>query len=249
MKSNRQIIILAAGKGTRMGTPIAKVLINVLGRPMIEYPLNVALKIVKKPIMVVGFQSDTVKEIVGKRAQYVLQSEQRGTGHAVSCTKNLLDGFVGNVAIVYGDAPMISAETLQKLFASQEKDSSVLTIATTVLPDFHDWKSGFWGFGRIVRDATGGILSIRELKDCTDEEKQVLEVNPGYYCFDSQWLWENIEKLNADNNQNEYYLTDLIEIAVKGKERLADVRISPKECLGINTVEQLQIVEDILGKN
>jgi len=118
---------------------------------------------------------------------------------------------------------------------------------TTEVIDFDEWREGFYAYGRILRNDDDQIVAIRELKDCFESEKQILEVNPGYYCFDSEWLWENIDKLQNTNQQKEYYLTDLVEMAVKQGEKIPSEKLDPIECLGINTKEQLELVGKLLG--
>jgi bifunctional UDP-N-acetylglucosamine pyrophosphorylase/glucosamine-1-phosphate N-acetyltransferase len=241
----KKVIILAAGKGTRMHGETAKVLVSVNGQPMIEYALA-AVKNICKPVVIIGYQGDLVAQQLGDRAEIVWQVEQLGTGHAVSCAKEILNKFNGAILILYGDHPLVTENTIEKLFELHEKKDATISLMTTVVPNFSDWREGFNGFGRILRDKQGEILGIRELKDCTAIEKEIFEVNPGYYCFESQWLWKNIDKIQNKNNQKEYYLTDLIELAVQEKERIFSLKIDAKECLGINTEEQRAFVESIL---
>jgi bifunctional UDP-N-acetylglucosamine pyrophosphorylase/glucosamine-1-phosphate N-acetyltransferase len=117
---------------------------------------------------------------------------------------------------------------------------------TTVVPDYLGWRAGFNGFGRVLRDEDKKIIAIRELKDCDESEKHIKEINPGYYCFNSEWLWHNIEKLTNDNNQEEYYLTDLVQLACEQGIEINSIKIDPQECLGINTPEQLSLVEALI---
>ena len=242
---NGKVIILAGGKGTRMnGADIPKVLIDVKGKPMIEYVL---LALETKPIVVVGYQADKVKTLLGDRVEYVLQEEQLGTGHAVSCAKESLIDFDGPIIVLYGDQPLLKAKTISRLFKLYEENKANVSMLTTIVQDFSGWRKGFNSFGRILRDESGNIKAIREMKDCSEEEKNVKEVNPGYYCFDSQWLWKNIDKLQSKNNQNEYYLTDLIEIAVEQQELIPTDSIQSEECLGVNTSEQLKLVEEFIS--
>ena len=117
---------------------------------------------------------------------------------------------------------------------------------TTEVPDFKDWREGFYAYGRILRDSSARVSAIRELKDCAEDEKTIKEVNPGYYCFDSKWLWQNIDQLKNTNQQKEYYLTDLVELAVQQGENIPSEKLDPIECLGINTKEQLELVESLI---
>lgn len=239
-----KIIVLAGGKGTRMnGGDLPKVLIELKGRPMIEYVLS-AIKV--RPIVVVGYKSEEVKLQLGERVDYVFQSEQLGTGHAVACAREVLNNYDGPIVVLYGDQPLLRKETIDKLFNLYFNERANLSMLTTQVDDFDDWRQGFNSFGRILRDSNQKLQSIRELRDCSEEEKRIREVNPGYYCFNSKWLWQNIDRLNNNNKQKEYYLTDLVEIAVQQGEKIATGSIEAKECLGINTKEQLGVVEKFL---
>ena len=240
-----KIIILAGGKGTRMDAHIPKVLVEVSGDPMIEYLLKV---IDNKPVVVVGFQSEKVKAQLGDRVEYAFQGEQLGTGHAVACAQDQLKEFDGPVVVLYGDHPLVSKKTIEKLFNLYHENKANVSMLTTELSDFDDWREGFYSFGRIVRDANNNIAAIREMKDSSDKEKNIKEVNPGYYCFDSQWLWQNINKLRNENKQNEYYLTDLVELAVDQNDFIPSFKVEAKECLGVNTKEQLTLIEKFLEK-
>ncbi len=245
---NKQVIILAAGKGSRMKVDKPKVLVEILGKPMIEYVLD-SVKIVQsmvKPVVVVGHQGELVQDKIKDRATIVWQKEQLGTGHAVAIARNIFLNFSGAILVLYGDHPLISPKTIEKLFKIHEERNSVLSLMTTEVEDFTDWRSSFMEFGRIIRDNDNHIQSIREFKDCSDAEKKIKEVNPGYYCFDSVWLWQNIQKLQNKNNQKEYYLTDLISLAVAQNEKISSIQIPPLECLGVNTSEQLQMVENLI---
>ena len=245
---SREIIILAAGKGTRMNCDGPKVLLEVMGRPMIDYVLESVEKsgLGIKPVVVVGFQGNKVRDQINDRALHVWQQNQFGTGHAVSCAGEILRERAGDVLVLYGDTPLISSKTINNLFAIHSAEGSTLTMMTTEVEDFNDWRQGFFGFGRILRNGHNSISAIRELKDCVENEKKILELNPGYYCFNSDWLWRNIELISNNNSQQEYYLTDLVEMAVREGKIINSMKIHPIECLGVNTVEQLRLVEELL---
>lgn len=238
-----KIIILAGGKGTRMNSELPKVLFPVAGQPMIERVVSVIEELKIKPVLVVGYKKEEVKDYLKNRADYVWQKEQLGTGHAVGCCQDKLKDYNGPIAVLYGDHPLVSTDTLKSLFARHQ---GILTMMTTEVEDFTDWREGFYHYGRILRNNDQEVVAIRELKDCNEVEKEVKEVNPGYYCFDSKWLWQNINKLENNNKQNEYYLTDLVEIAVKEGQKINSITIDPVECLGINNQEQLKVIENIL---
>jgi len=241
-----KIIILAAGKGTRIGAiDKPKVLLELAGRPMIEHLIS---RVAGRAIVVVGFGADQVKNQLGDRVDYAYQTEQLGTGHAVASAKEQLINYNGPIVVLYGDHPLVSQQTVEKLFALYLNYHAPVSMLTTEVEDFNDWREGFYAYGRILRQNDDQITAIRELKDCSDDEKELREVNPGYYCFDSKWLWENIDQLRNNNQQKEYYLTDLVELAVRQGQIIPSERLEPIECLGINTKEQLELVEKILNK-
>lgn len=244
----KQIIILAGGKGARMNGDGPKVLRPVLGKPMIDYVLDAVEKcsLARKPIVVVGFEGEKVKKQIGRRAELVRQNEQLGTGHAVSCVKERAQDLDGAILVLYGDHPLISNRTIDHLFDWHFQNRAMITMMTTLVDDFTAWRQGFFSFGRILRDSAGNIRGIREFKDCVEEEKAIKELNPGYYCFDSKWLWQNIDLLRNENSQREYYLTDLIGLAFQQNQSINSIQIHPLECVGVNTSEQLALIENLL---
>jgi UDP-N-acetylglucosamine diphosphorylase/glucosamine-1-phosphate N-acetyltransferase len=244
-----QFIILAAGKGTRLNHDhLPKVLVPFLGKPLIVHVLSQISRIAKsqKPIIVVGFLAEKVKQALGSRYEYVLQEEQLGTAHAVSKTKDVVDAE--NVLILYGDMPFITEESLRKFMRLHHDHKANLSMLTTKVPNFKNQFAGFENFGRIIRSPsvlTKGkeIVKITEFKDCTEQEKQIKEVNPGVYMFNTKWLWQNIKKIKNKNAQKEYYLTDIVEIAIAQKEKIYSLEVSPKEVMGINSLEDLELAE------
>jgi len=247
---NGRIIILAGGNGKRMGQDMPKVLTPVLEKPMIGHVLDSVEKVgfFQKPVVVVGFKKQDVENYVSNRAEFVWQEDQLGTGHAVNCAKEKLQDFHGPVLILYGDHPLIASQTIELLFKKYFEQKSTVTIMTTEVENFDSWRTDFMAFGRILRDDFARVKAIREFRDCSFEEREIREVNPGYYCFDSQWLWKNIDQLKNNNQQEEYYLTDLIELAVQQGEVINSMKIDSMECLGVNTKEQLDLVEKFLDK-
>jgi len=241
-----RIIILAAGKGTRMNSELPKVLVPLKGRPMIKYLMDsvVASQVDPRPLIVV---SPDNKEIISQALseydlEYVIQDKQLGTGHAVNCAQENL-GEADNVVVLYGDHPFLKSESIRK-FASLKQ--AALTIMPTVLPDFAGWHQNFYHWGRIIRGADGQVEKIVEFKDATDAERLVTEVNPGFMCFNKGWLLENIDKLKDDNKQKEYYLTDLVEIAFEAGQPVGTIAIEPTEAMGINSLAELEIATSLL---
>jgi len=249
--NNVGVVILAAGKGKRMQATSQqpKVLVPLAGRPMISYLLDsIEQSLLNiKPVIVIAPDLEIISRSLGSRCQYVIQEEQRGTGHAVQTAQaNLLD--YKHVLVLYGDHPFVSADCIRKIISCHLRDEAVLTLATVKVPDFNEWRVGFSHFGRIVRDDNGQIQRIVEHKDATDDEKQITEVNPSYFCFNAQWLWEHLPLLDCRNAQNEYYLTDLVELALKQNDRLTSLTLdNPHEALGINTLEQLALAEQFVA--
>jgi UDP-N-acetylglucosamine pyrophosphorylase len=240
-------VIMAAGKGTRMKDPSkAKVMYKVCGKPMIHYVLDVAFDIGSdRVIAIVGYQRDTVIEYVRKshpRAEFVIQAEQLGTGHAVMQTKSALDGFTGDVVVLSGDAPLLTKESLQRLIDYHYKTNAVGTILTAILQDPT-------GYGRILRNEDGSVKRIVEQKDATEEERKVQEINSGIYVFQTPFLFEALATLKQNNVQNEYYLTDVFEYFWKKNLKVSAIHADDEnEILGVNTVEQLQLVQSIISE-
>ncbi|MDP3244483.1 MAG: NTP transferase domain-containing protein [bacterium] len=245
------IIILAAGKGKRMYSELPKVLLPLADKPMISYIVK-AIKgsmIKTRPVIVVG--KDNGEEI--KKAlngyEYALQDKQLGTGHAVICARPAVYGKFDTIMVLYGDHPLVSSEMIDKIVRTHFESGKVLTMATVKVTDFQDWQQAFYDYGRIVRDSQGKVQKIVETRDASEEEKNILEVNPSYFCFQTDWLWNNLAKLGNNNAQGEYYLTDLVGIAQADGLDIATVEINPKEALGANTADQLAVLQNIIEKD
>lgn len=242
------IVILAAGLGKRMKSDLPKVMHLLSGKPLIDWVVSCAEKIneEKRIVIVVSPKHTLVQEYIKNRAEYVIQDEPKGTGHAVSCAAPLLQGNVEKVVVLNSDVPLVSHESLEQLLKEQETTNSVISLLTTNFPDFENWRLGLLSFGRILRDENGVIEEIREYKDCDEEQKQIKELNAGQYCFDADWLFENLPLLNTQNVQGELYLTDLIKIALKSGKKVASVSIEPKQAIGISTPEDLQLAQQFV---
>jgi bifunctional UDP-N-acetylglucosamine pyrophosphorylase/glucosamine-1-phosphate N-acetyltransferase len=229
-------LILAAGKGTRMKSGLVKVLHGLAGSPMLSWPLAAAREAGAGRIVVVaGHQADQVRELYAADAgiRIALQEEQLGTGHAVSCSISQLDGLSGAVLILCGDTPLLAGATLSRLVAEHEASSAAVTVLTARLDKP-------FGYGRIIRDTEGRVRRIVEQKDATPEEQMIDEVNSGIYCMDIDFLRAHIGRLGSENAQNEYYLTDLVGIAVAEHAGcVALVTDDPDEIMGVNDRVQL----------
>lgn len=242
-----KILILAGGKGKRMQSDLPKCLSLVCNKPMIQYLVDSVAEITKeKPVAIVGHLAEFIKKELGETCHYAFQPEPLGTGHAVSCAKAECTN-AENILVLSGDQPFISSETLKNLITKHKNSNAVITFTTTVLPDFEEWRKSFIAFGRILRK-DGKVIGIREFKDANEQERLITEVNAGCYIFKANWLWENLTKIKNTNVQNEYYLTDLLKIAAGTNETIETVQIEPKEALGANTKEELEVLEKFAKK-
>ena len=236
-------LILAAGKGTRMKSALVKVLHELAGRPMLGWPLAAAREAGAGQIVIVaGHQADQVQKRFGADAsiRIALQEEQLGTGHAVSCSLDQLDGLNGAVLILCGDTPLLTAATLQCLAAEHAASGAAVTVLTAKL-------DRPFGYGRIVRDSEGRVRRIVEQKDASPEEQAIDEVNSGIYCMELECRRAHIGRLGSENAQNEYYLTDLVGIAVAEHAGCsAVVADDPDEIMGVNDRVQLAHAARIL---
>ncbi|NQV88979.1 MAG: NTP transferase domain-containing protein [Parcubacteria group bacterium] len=245
---NFRFIIMAAGRGTRMGADVPKALVTVAGKPIIQhiYESVTESKVDGIPVIVVGHERTKLCAAFNGECEYVVQEEQLGTAHAVMVCKDAVQG-ADAVIVLNGDHPLVSAVTLRKLAELHTRVGGVLTMMTTTVPSFEEW-SIYSHWGRVVRDAHGHIIAIREYKDAMQSEQEIREVNPSFFCFDASWLWENIGQVKNYNANNEYYLTDLIELAVAQGHEITSMSISPEEAVGINTQAEVEIAERILSK-
>ena len=239
-----QFIILAAGKGTRLNLEnMPKVLAPLKGRPLISFLLAQIEKIIKnqKPVVVVGYMAEKVQKALGARYEYALQDPQGGTAHAVKAAKDKTSAE--NILVLYGDMPFITESSLRKLIRLHHDKEAILTMFTTQVPDYQNEFSGFLHFGRIIRNFKSEIIKVTEYRDATEKDKQIKELNPGIYMFNSEWLWTNIKRIKNKNAQKEYYLGDIVEIAIAQKIPIHALEILPREVIGINTAEDLARAE------
>lgn len=233
-------IVLAAGKGTRMKTDLPKVVVEVCGRPMIQFVLDALSEGgIERSIVVVGYRAEVVKETLEGRVgiEFAHQTEQLGTGHAVMACRDLLLGHEGPVLVVTGDSPMMRPESVAALLAEFDRDEAACVLGTTE-------KQDPTGLGRIIRDAEGNFKGIVEEKDATESQRQITEVNMSYYVFNCPDMLDALNHIRSDNVQGEYYLTDCPGVMIgQGKKvRALDV-LKPSESLCINTLEELALVE------
>lgn len=222
----RSAIVLAAGKGTRMKSSLNKVMHPVLNKPMIGHIID-SLKAcnVDRIVVIVGHGAESVKTYLQDRVEYALQEPQLGTGHAVM-QASTLEQIDGDTIVLCGDGPCIQTETIEKAFTAN-KDHAC-TVLTSILSDGER-------YGRIVRDEQGFVEKIVEAKDCTEEELEICEINTGIFCFKNTLLFEGLKDIKNNNAQNEYYLTDLVEIFnKKGQSVNAMIVKDADETMGVN---------------
>ena len=242
------VVILAAGLGTRMKSSRAKVLHEIGGLPLINYVSRTAKSLgPRKVYVVVGHQADEVSKTVaaeiGDLAQFVLQKEQRGTGDAVMAAKEQLAASDSLVVILSGDVPLLKSETLTSLITSHREQRAACSILSVRLENPT-------GYGRIVRDYGEKFSRVVEQKDATSEERQIKEINSGIYCFDSHKLFDALTQVQPTNQQGEYYLTDVPEILLKNGENInVFLHSDPREVSGVNTRAELAEFENLLRRN
>lgn len=236
-------IVLAAGEGKRMNSKLPKVLHKVCGKEMVNHVIDTLRRAEIDNInLVVGKNAELVKRgTEDRQVNYYIQEEQLGTGHAVMCAKEAFNNKKGTVAIFVGDGPLITEEMVEKLFAFHEEGKYKATVITSIIDDPAK-------YGRIIRDKSGELGKIVEYKDCSEEEKKVNEINSGMYCFDIEALVENLEKLNNNNAQNEYYLTDMIEILKKEGHKIGAFDVAVEEITAVNSRVELANAENIMRK-
>ncbi len=236
-------VILAAGMGTRMKSKMPKVLHKVCGKPLSKWVIDASKAAgADKVCAVVGHKAETVKEVLGDVCEFALQAEQKGTGHAVMQAIDVIKNSKGEVVILNGDTPLITAETINKAIEYHKNNGNQATVITAILDDAT-------GYGRIVRDNDGSVLKIVEQKDASEEEKKINEVNSGMYVFDAQSLVYALDKITPNNAQGEYYLTDTLEILLSAGKKIGGYAISDNdEIRGINERVQLNEAEKIMQK-
>ena len=236
-------VILAAGMGTRMKSKMPKVLHKVCGKPLSKWVIDASKAAgADKVCAVVGHKAETVKEVLGDVCEFALQAEQKGTGHAVMQAIDVIKNSKGEVVILNGDTPLITAETINKAIEYHKNNGNQATVITAILDDAT-------GYGRIVRDNDGSVLKIVEQKDASEEEKKINEVNSGMYVFDAQSLVYALDKITPNNAQGEYYLTDTLEILLSAGKKIGGYAISDNDAIrGINDRVQLNEAEKIMQK-
>lgn len=226
---NKFVVVLAAGKGTRMKSKLYKVLHKVCGKAMVEHVVDAARG--TKPdqvVTIVGNGAEDVKKVLAGRSDFAFQEKQLGTGHAVLTAAPLLADKEGATLVVTGDTPLFTTKTFNNLFDYHAQKGNAATVLTATAPNPY-------GYGRIVRDDQGNVLRIVEEKDASDEERKIDEINTGVFCFDNQKLFAALKHVGNDNAQGEYYLTDVLEILRNQGDRVGAYKMPDfSESLGVN---------------
>ena len=236
MTDDLDVIILAAGLGTRMKSQKIKILHRAAGRPIIDYVLDLAAEVcARPPVVIVGHQREEVQRHVGDRARFAVQDPPRGTGHAAMMAEPFVSAR--NVLILSGDVPLARVETLRRLIDEHVRQQNALTMLTMKPADPAK-------YGRIVRAGDGSVLRIVEAKDASDEEKRIDEVNAGMYVFDAAQLFDNLQRVTPNNAQGEYYLTDVVSMIRDNGKRVGAVVVDDElEALGVDSRSQLARAE------
>lgn len=237
------VVILAAGLGKRMQSDTAKVMVAADGAPILDYVVRAALELnAQKIVVVTGYQRERVEahlasrftsDVSSKKICCAFQNEQRGTGDAVKAALPALEGFTGSVMILYGDIPLIRSKTLETLRTLHQKESATVTLLSV--------RTSFPAqYGRIMREASGRVVSIKEFKDCSEEERLINEINSGIYVIDSAFLPGAVAQIKNDNAQGEYYFTDIVAQAAKEGQALSClVHFDLNEVQGVNNRVEL----------
>ncbi len=237
------VVIMAAGKGTRMQRKdVPKVCNVLLGKPLIRYVVDQARAIhPEKIVVIVGhLREQVVAAVKGPGVFFAVQEPQLGTAHAVEMTRPEFNGFDGDILVLSGDAPLLQMETLRRLITTHQSGNYAATMLVARAPDPT-------GYGRVIRTAQGLFEHVVEEKDATEKERLVVEINSGIYVFDAVKLFANLSKVGNDNAHNEYYLPDVLTFLKKQGEQVAvEIAETFSEIHGINTMEQLQAAERIL---
>ena len=243
--SKTRVIILAAGKGTRMKSDIPKPLIAVSGEPMVTRLIRSVKEsgVDGKPIVVVGAWSEAAfRDALHDSVDYAVQVEILGTGHAVRAAKEIA-GDAERVVVLYGDHPFLSPSVIRSIADLQEMNPSAFVMLTSNVPNFEGDFQTFVRWGRILRDDSGAVTAIREAKDASSEELAITEVNPSIFAFPAVWAWDRLDRLKNANASGEYYLTDLVSAAMEDRLPIVTASADPLDVIGINSPEELARAE------
>jgi UDP-N-acetylglucosamine diphosphorylase/glucosamine-1-phosphate N-acetyltransferase len=237
------VIILGAGLGTRMKSNKAKVLHQILQKPMVLYVVETAKTIAgNNVILVIGHQAEKVRRVVSEKVDviFALQKEQLGTGHAVLCALPYIPSHVGEVIILCGDVPLLTENTLMRLFEDHIKANRDVSLLAVEIENPT-------GYGRILINENKQLAGIVEESDATEEQKRIKLINTGIYCIKKEFLFDSLKKIKSNNVKGEFYLTDIVEIGYRDKSVMGVIVGDDwKETVGVNTSQDLQTAENIM---
>ena len=242
-KETRNTIILAAGKGTRMKSELYKVLHHVCGRTMVNHVLTQVEKTrMDNIVTIVGYGSNAVKNELGNRTKYAVQKKQLGTGDAVLQAEPILNNLDGDTMVISGDTPLFLASTFKKLFEYHDRKHADVTILTSKAPNPT-------GYGRIVRNDLGIVEKIVEQKDATKAEQAIHEINTGVYVFNNRKLFQALHKINNNNAQHEYYLTDVIQVLKRAGGKIEAYQMDDfSQSIGVNDRPALAVANQVMSR-
>ncbi len=242
-KEKQAVVILAAGMGKRMKSGRAKVLHEILGKPMIMYVVETANRIAgNNVVLVIGNQADKVREMVSESAEviFALQKNQLGTGHAVSCALPYLPDHTQEVVVLCGDVPLLTFETVMRLIKDHVKAKRDISLLAVEIDNPK-------GYGRVLFDKNRNVSGIIEEADASAEQKRIKTINTGIYCIKKEFLFDSLQKVKSDNVQGEFYLTDIVKIGYReGKVVGVIIGGDGEETIGVNNRHDLMTVENIM---
>ena len=242
-KEKQAVVILAAGLGKRMKSGKAKVLHEILGKPMIMYVVETANRIAgNNVVLVIGNQADKVREMVSESAEviFALQKDQLGTGHAVSCALPYLPDHTQEVVVLCGDVPLLTFETVMRLIKDHVKAKRDISLLAVEIDNPK-------GYGRVLFDKNRNVSGIVEEADASAEQKRIKTINTGIYCIKKEFLFDSLQKVKSDNVQGEFYLTDIVKIGYReGKVVGVIIGGDGEETIGVNNRHDLMTVENIM---
>ena len=242
-KEKQAVVILAAGMGKRMKSGRAKVLHEILGKPMIMYVVETANRIAgNNVVLVIGNQADKVREMVSESAEviFALQKDQLGTGHAVSCALPYLPDHTQEVVVLCGDVPLLTFETVMRLIKDHVKAKRDISLLAVEIDNPK-------GYGRVLFDKNRNVSGIVEEADASAEQKRIKTINTGIYCIKKEFLFDSLQKVKSDNVQGEFYLTDIVKIGYReGKVVGVIIGGDGEETIGVNNRHDLMTVENIM---
>lgn len=230
-----------------MESDLPKVLVPLVGKPLVEYLLDTVETVegLEKPIVVVGYERDQVMKTIGDRAVFAVQEEQLGTGHAVGCAMDQVTS--DDIVVMYGDMPFISKADIESLIQKHKRDEGVLTMVTVTMKDYEGDRKNLEKYGRVIRK-DGKVVETIEYKDADEAVRAITEVTPSYFVINTEWFKKALVKIGSDNAAGEYYLPDIVKIAIEEGKEVSTVQLPYTSVLGANTRLELAVLERVLGE-